>query len=235
MNAYSDPDQKAIARKIRMLVPDATAIIFHGARVHGLPSPTSDYDILVLTPTGVASDDRRLVKKQLEETFPDVKLDVVFGSERYLLASMAFEPYPRFWLENGIAVFGQIPDAKPYPRIYRSSLDSRLDVIRAEVEVVQIASRTLYQKGRGFMRILKDLALIENALQGDYRNESLWTKVEQLVGSPTFQILPDPVQRHRIRQPMVNRLHRLVLRKISSLRKENMRSAQATSRYPIAR
>lgn len=85
------------------------------------------------------------------------------------------------------------------------------------------------------MRILKDLALIENALQGDYRNESLWTKVEQLVGSPTFQILPDPVQRHRIRQPMVNRLHRLVLRKISSLRKENMRSAQATSRYPIAR
>lgn len=235
MNAYSDPDQKAIARKIRMLVPDATAIIFHGSRVHRLPSPTSDYDILVLTPTGVASDDRRLVKKQLEETFPDVKLDVVFGSERYLLASMTFEPYPRFWLENGIAVFGQIPDAKPYPRIYRSSLDSRLDVIRAEVEVVQVASRTLYQKGRGFMRILKDLALIENALQGDYRNESLWTKVEQLVGSPTFQILRDPVQRHRIRQPMVNRLHRLVLRKISSLRKENMRSAQTTSRYPIAR
>lgn len=71
MNAHLDANQKAITRKIRTLVPDATAIIFHGSRVHGLPAPTSDYDILVLTPTRVEFDDRNLVKKRLEETFPD--------------------------------------------------------------------------------------------------------------------------------------------------------------------
>lgn len=232
MNAQLDANQKAITKKIRALVPDATAIIFHGSRVRGLPSATSDYDILILNPTGVELKDRKRIKERLAQYFPDLKLDLIFGSERYLLASLAFEPYPRFWLENGVALYGKIPEAKPYPRIYRGSLDSRLHVIRAEVGVVDVCYRTLYAKGRGYLRILKNLVLIENALQGDYRNESLWMKVAQLVGNPTLQILRDPSQRHRIRKPMVNRLRRIVMRKLSSLRKENLRSRWTTSRYP---
>lgn len=232
MKPQLDATQKALTKKIRALVPDATAIIFHGSRVRGIPAPTSDYDVLILNPTGVELQERNRIKQSLAQSFPDLKLDLIFGSERYLRASLAFEPYPRFWLENGVALFGKIPEAKPYPRIYRGSLDSRLHIIRPEVGVVDVSCRTLYAQGRGYLRILKNLVLIENALQGDYRNETLWLKVAELVGTPTFQILRDPSQRHRIRKPMINRLRRMVLRKWSLLRKENMRSRQTTSKYP---
>lgn len=232
MKTQLDSTQKAITQKIRALVPDATAIIFHGSRVRGLPSPTSDYDLLVLTPGGVEFQDRTRIKAILAECFPNLKIDPIFGSERYLLASMPFEPYPRFWLENGVAWFGHIPEAKPYPRLYRNALDSRLSIIRAEVGVVDASSRNLYEKGRGYLRIFKGLVLIENALRGDYRNESLWAKVEYLVGNPTFQILRNPLQRHRIRKPMVARLRRIVQEKLSSIRKENLRSKWTTGKYP---
>jgi predicted nucleotidyltransferase len=224
--------QMAITAKIRESLPEANAIIFFGSRVRGLPEPTSDYDVMVMTPTGVDPEDRDRVKGILQATFPDITLDLVFGSERYLLANLAIEPFYRFWLENGIALYGQIPHVENYPRLYRGALDSRLDIVRAEVGVVDVASRTLYQKGRGYLRILKQLMLIENALHGDYRNDSLWAGVEQTTGNPTFQILRDSSQRHRIRQPMVTRLRGVVLRKLSSLRKENMRSRWTTSKYP---
>lgn len=232
MKAQLDTNQKAITKKIRELVPDATAIIFHGSRVRGLPSPTSDYDVMVFTPMGMELDDRDRIKETLKKEFPRFTVDPVFGSVRYLRATMAFEPYYRFWFENSVAAHGALPDVKPYPRLYRDALDSRLDIIRAEVGVTDVFSRTWYQKGRGYLRILKQLILIENALHGDYRNESLWASVAQTIGDPAFGILRDPTQRHRIRQSMVKRLRRIVIQKIGSLRKENMRSKWTTSKYP---
>jgi predicted nucleotidyltransferase len=232
MKAQLDSNQKAITKKIRALVPDATAIIFHGSRVRGLPSPESDYDVMVFTPTGMEEEERDRIKQSLRREFPDFKVDPMFGTERYLLASLPFEPYPRFWLENGVAVLGRLPEAKPYPRLYRGALDSRLDIIRAEVGVVDVFNRTLYNKARGYLRILKNLVLIENVLSGDYSNDSLWSKVESLVGHPTFEIVRDPSLRFRIRHHMVKRLRRIVLQKISELRKENLRSKWTTSQYP---
>jgi len=54
---------QAITKELRALVPDATAIIFFGSRVQGLASPTSDYDIMVLTPTGVDLEERERIKR----------------------------------------------------------------------------------------------------------------------------------------------------------------------------
>ncbi len=232
MKPQLDSNQKAITKKIRALVPDATAIIFHGSRVRGLPSPTSDYDVMVFTPMRVELEECERIKEQLVQAFPDFKVDAVFGAERFLHATLAFEPYYRFWLENGVSAFGSLPRVKPYPRLYRDALDSRLDIIRAEIDVVDVFNRSWYQKGRGYLRILKQLILIENALRGDYRNESLWASVAETVGHPAFEILRNPPERHRIRQSMVKRLRRIAIQKISSLRKENLHSKWTTSRYP---
>jgi hypothetical protein len=60
----------------------------------------------------------------------------------------------------------------------------------------------------------------------------MWEKVGQEIGNPTFEILRNPLHRRRIRKPMVRRLRRILIHKLSTLRKENMRSKWTTSRYP---
>lgn len=232
MKAQLDSNQKAITKKIRALVPDATAIIFHGSRVRGLPSPTSDYDVMVFTPTGMEPEDRERIKETLQRTFPTLKIDPIFGTERWLLAHLYMEPYYRFWLENGIAAYGQIPQIERYPLLHRGALDSRLDILRAEARVVHTFSKTLYQEGLGYLDVLKQLILIENALHGDYRNESLWAKVEQAIGDPAFEILRNPSYSRRIRKSIVNRLRWIIARKISALRKENLQSHLTTPKFP---
>lgn len=102
-------------------MPDATAIIFHGSRVRGLPTPTSDYDVLVLTPKGIDPKERKRIKKTLDKTFPSLTLDPAFGSERWMRANLNREAHLRFWLENGIAVYGRIPRIGNYPPLYKMS------------------------------------------------------------------------------------------------------------------
>lgn len=232
MKAQLDSNQKAITKKIRELVPDATAIIFFGSRVRGIPSPTSDYDVIVFTPTGMELEERDRVKEALEVAFPELRIDPIFGTQRWLLANLYVEPYYRFWLENGIAAHGEIPHVESYPLLHRGALDSRLDILRAEARVIHAFSRNLYQEGRGYLGVLKQLILIENALQGDYRNESLWAKVKQTIGEPAFEILRNQEQRHRIRKPIVRRMRWIIPRKISELRSENVNSPRTTSSFP---
>lgn len=232
MQAQLDSNQKAITEKIRALVPDATAIIFHGSRVSGLPSPISDYDLMVFTPTGTETQDRERIKETLQDAFPNLTIDPIFGTERWLIAHLPFEPYYRFWLENGIVAYGRAPKLKKYPLLHRGALDSRLNIIRAEARVVNAFSRTLYGKGRGYLGILKQLSLIENALHGDYKNATIWANIEETVGNPTFEILRNPAYRHRIRKPMISRLERIIVRKISELRKENLHSVWTTPIFP---
>lgn len=220
MKAQLDANQKAITKKIRALVPDATAIIFYGSRVRGLPSPTSDYDVMVLTEMGMAEEERARVKEKLASRFPELAIDPVFGTERWLLAHLYMEPYYRFWLENAMASWGKVPYIENYPLLHRGALASRLRVTRSEIGVVQVLSRTLYSEGRGYLRILKNLILIEHALAQDYRNETLWADVRETVGNDVFAILRDSALRHRIRKPMVERLRRMVNRKISILRRQ---------------
>lgn len=233
MKAQLDSNQKAITKKIRELVPDATAIIFFGSRVRGIPSPTSDYDVMVWTATGMDEKDRAHVKEQLECAFPKLDIDPVFGTERWLLAHLYMEPYYRFWLENAIAARGKIPNIQQYPLLHRGALASRLSIIRSEIRVVQALSRTLYSEGRGYLRILKNLILIEHALVEDYRNEALWADVRETAGNDVFSVLRDPALRHRVRKPMVECLRRAVKHKVSSLERQ-ITHAHLADEFPWA-
>jgi predicted nucleotidyltransferase len=105
MSTYSmkpqlNATQKAITKKIRTLVPDATAIIFHGSRVRGMPSPTSDYVVMVFTPTGMELEDREVIKEELRSAFPDLEIDPVFGTERYFIAHLAVYPDDRYTIRE---------------------------------------------------------------------------------------------------------------------------------------
>ncbi|HZQ11092.1 MAG TPA: nucleotidyltransferase domain-containing protein [Anaerolineae bacterium] len=212
--------RQVITKELRALVPDATAIIFFGSRVQGLESPTSDYDIMVLAPTGVDLGERERIKKILNSTFPSVTLDLVFGSERWMRANLGREPHLRFWLENGVATYGRIPRFKPYPPFYKDAVEVQVGLIRARMILIEGWSRTQYGAARGYLYLLKELTLIELALKHDYRNEALWREIETSVGSDLLTILRNPRFRHRIRKPMVERMNRLVSKKIKLVRRQ---------------
>lgn len=220
MKPQLDANQKAITKKIRALVPEATAIIFHGSRVRGLPAPTSDYDVMVLTPTGVDLEERKQIKAKLEKVFPAIEIDVTFGSERWMLANLGREAYLRFWLENGIATFGHLPTIEQYPPLYKDVLNTELDLLKARFLLARDWSRTLYYQARQYLRLLKRLIIIELALRQEYSNLALWTTLQQQVGMELLEILRDKTKRHRIRKPMVRRMERLVSRKIAAIRRQ---------------
>ncbi len=98
-----------ITATIRARLPGASAIIFFGSRVAGTADAFSDYDVLVLLPGGLDLDERIRVQEEMQAAFPKVDLDLLIGSERWLLGGLRVEAYYRFWLENGIATFGRIP------------------------------------------------------------------------------------------------------------------------------
>lgn len=220
MNDQLDSNQKAITEKIRALVPDVTAIIFHGSRVHGLPSPTSDYDILVLTPRGVNPVERKRIKGRLQKSLPHTRLDIAFGSERWMRTSLNREAHLRFWLENGIATYGTMPRVKEYPPLYKDVTGTELDMMQANHILVRGWGRTIAYKAQAYLRTLKHLTLIELAIRQEYRNETLWNSVQQQVGEPLFEILRNDSKRYRLRKSMVNRLERIVSRKFRQLRRE---------------
>jgi predicted nucleotidyltransferase len=179
----SDPLVQKITAQLRARLPQASAIIFFGSRVAGCADEFSDYDVMVLLPNGLEEDARDQVKRAMRAAFPKIKLDLVFGSARALLASLRVEAHYRFWLANGIATFGQIPTIKHFPPLYKDALDSRLNVIGSEIKVVEAWSRNLHQEARGYLRILKQLVLIEHALKHDYSNRSLNADVEKMLGT----------------------------------------------------
>lgn len=230
MKPQLDATQKALTKKIRALVPDATAIIFHGSRVRGIPAPTSDYDVMVLTPRGMDFDKRRKVKTLVQRTIPNVKIDVAFGSERALIANLAVEPYYRFWMENGVASFGQIPHVESYPPFYKDAIDSHLRILRARINVTEVCSQTEAQKAMGYLQILKLLVLIELAMQGEYRNEVLWAQVERLIGATRLTYLRGLGANQRVRKKTSLELRRLVERKLATVRRK-LRAANLPYKY----
>lgn len=219
MKAQLDANQKAITEKIRALVPEATAIIFHGSRVHGLPSPTSDYDILVLTPRGVELKDRKRIQNTLSKFLPDVRLDVAFGSERWLRANLSREAHLRFWLENGIAGYGRVPRVRRFPPLYRDAIRTQLNWNEAHFLLVRGWGRTQAYRAQEYFRLLKHLTLVELALQQEFRNEVLWESIKLQIGDELFEILRNKSQHRRLRKPMVKRLERQVHRKFNQVRR----------------
>jgi predicted nucleotidyltransferase len=216
----ADPLMRTITRKIRARLPDATAIIFFGSRVAGVADAFSDYDALVLLPEGLEENARARVKQEMQAAFPNAKLDLVFGSERWLRANLSREEHLRFWLENGVLTYGSLARINRYPLLYKDVLATKLDLIEARFLLAQGWSRTLYYEAQQYLRLLKQLMLIEFALQNDYRNEALWDAMRAQVHPDLLMILRDVSQRRRIRRPMVRRMERLVSRKVRTLRRD---------------
>ncbi len=227
-----DALMKQITKNLRARLPDATAIIFFGSRIAGTADAYSDYDILVLLPEGLEETERARVKKEMQTAFPKVSLDLVFGSERALLANLRVEAYYRFWLENGVATFGHVPKVKRYPSLYKDALDSRLNVIGSEIKVVEAWSRNLHQEARGYLRILKQLVLIEHALKKDYSDPSIWADVEGLLGSDILSLVRDPRAVRRVRRPMLAHVRRTMRRKFNAVRQQVIK-ARLPRKYPM--
>lgn len=156
----------------------------------------------------------------MNNAFPDVKVDWVTGSERWLRANLSREEHLRFWLENGVVTCGNLPHITRYPPLYKDVLGAKLDLIKTRFLLVRGWSRTLYFEARQYLRILKQLMLIEFSLRNNYRNKALWNTMQEQVGSDLLLILRDSSQRHRIRKPMVKRMERLVSRKMAQLRRD---------------
>ncbi len=216
--SISDPLMRKITQKIRARLPHATAIIFFGSRVAGTSDAFSDYDVLVLLPEGLDENGRETIKQKMKSAFPDVTVDLVIGSERWLRANLRREEHLRFWLENGVITYGNLTQIKRYPPLYKDVLATKLDLIMARFLLAQGWSRTLYFEARQYLRILKQLMLIEFALRKNYRTEALWDAMREQIHPDLLMILRDSSQRRRIRRPMVKRMERLVSRKMSKLR-----------------
>lgn len=228
----ADPLMRRITQSIRARLPDVTAVVFFGSRVAGASDAFSDYDALVLLPEGLESDQRECVKLELRVAFPKAKLDLVFGSERWLLDNLRVEAYYRFWLENGIATFGHVPKVDRYPTLYKDALDSRLNIIRSEIKVIEAWSPNLQQEASGYLRILKHLILIEHALRGDYSNQSVWTEMDALLGAKLIGVLRDPKAVRRIRRPMVLQVRRTLGSKLAQVKQQVIQS-KLPSKYPM--
>ena len=229
---FADPLIKRITAHLRACLPQVTAIIFFGSRVAGCADEFSDYDVMVLLPDGLEEDARDQVKRAMRAAFPKIKLDLVFGSERALVASLRVEAHYRFWLANGIATFGQVPTIKRFPPLYKDALDSRLNIIGSEIKVVEAWSRNLHQEARGYLRVLKQLVLIEHALKHDYSNRSLNADIEKMLGDQMIRILRDPRAPRSMRRPMLARVRRITRQKFNLVRRQVLR-AKLPCKYPL--
>lgn len=228
----TDQLMNRISAKIHARLPDATAIIFFGSRVAGVADAFSDYDVPVLLPEGLETDKRKRVKSEMQAAFPQVNLDMIIGSERWLLGSLRVEAHCRFWLENGIATHGHVPRLERYPPLYKDALDSRLNIIGSEIKVVEAWSRNVHQEASGYLRILKHLVLIEHALEKDYSNRSVWEEVEALLDKDLIRMLRDPRAARRIRRPMLQRVRRVMRRKFAEVRRQVL-AAQLPCKYAL--
>jgi hypothetical protein len=132
----------------------------------------SDYDVLVLLPSGLEGERRRAIEEELKRGFPSIKLDLVFGSERELLAGLPYEPYWRFWLESGVVTWGERPPVKEYPPLAKGALDSHLNIIKSQIDLAKVLNDP-NQSARCCLSALKLLLLVEEALKNEYNSHKV--------------------------------------------------------------
>jgi len=173
---------EAVVQRLREAVPQLTAIILFGSQASGSADDFSDYDLIVLVPGGIDPTRRRAIQQQLQAEFPSLHLDLVIGSERALLASLPYEPTRRFWLENGIVLWGRKPTVENYPQLAKGALLSHLNIIESEIGVAHAAEDD-HTRGRVCVDALEHLLQIEHALIGDYRDTNIRQALTDLVGA----------------------------------------------------
>jgi len=207
---------QAVVHRLRDLLPQLTTIILFGSQASLLADDFSDYDLIVLLSDGLDPIQRRTVEQQLRADFPSPRLDLVFGSGRSLLASLPYEPARRFWLENGIALWGRKPIVKNYPPLARGALLSHLNIIESEIGVARAAEDD-HTRCRVCADALEHLLQIEHALAGDYRNESVRQAIADLIGDDFLRAVRDPAQ--PIAAADGRRLFRVTRDKLRALRR----------------
>jgi predicted nucleotidyltransferase len=208
---------ETVVQRLREAVPQLTAIILFGSQASGSADDFSDYDLIVLVPGGIDPTQRRAIQQQLQVEFPSLHLDLVIGSERALLASLPYEPTRRFWLENGIALWGRKPTVETYPQLAKGALLSHLNIIESEIGVAHTAEGD-HTRGRVGVDALEHLLQIEHVLSGDYRDASLRQALANLAGRELMQAVRDPEQ--PIDPAMIRRLFRLTRDKLRTLRRK---------------
>lgn len=215
-----------VARRLRELLSGITTIALIGSRAGGAATPDSDWDLLVLVDGGVDEAERQRIRQQVREEIPDITLDILFASERWVLGNLQFEPYRRFWLEEGIGLWGKWPLECQYPPLHKGAMDSHLNIIRSEIELVDVRDLKVVQHFNSYARVLKKILMIEHALEGKYH--SMWLDLAQLMGPDLWERYRPNNGRRRITRKDVERLRRLA-------RKE-LREAQARiNAFPSSR
>jgi predicted nucleotidyltransferase len=183
---------RRIIKAIRARLPNATAIIFFGSRVAGVDDAFSDYDVMVVLPNGLEQEERMRVKKKLQAEFPNVKLDLLFGSERWLRAHLPYEPFYRFWLKNSLTTWGEM-HIKRFPPLATGAMKSYIEILKAEIDLA-----TVFDDRRAASRLgieaLELLVQIDQAFKHDYSIRSVKGIVNALVGADLARRIRDPHQ-----------------------------------------
>lgn len=214
---HGDPLMKQITAKIRARLPGATAIIFFGSRIAGLADEFSDYDVLVLLPEGLEETERERVKKEMQAAFPKIKLDLLFGSERWLRSRMTYEPFYRFWLKESVTTFGKPPSIKRFPPLATGAMKSYLGIVEAEIALAG-AIEDRRAAGQIGLNALEILVEIDHAYKYDYSTRTVKLAMKTLVGDDLVA---------RIRNPK-RRLAEQDLRKLLRTTRAKYRAVRAT-------
>jgi predicted nucleotidyltransferase len=216
-----DPLMQQITDAIRARLPQATAIIFFGSRVAGVADAFSDYDVMVVMPDGLDMDERKRVKQELQSSFPNAKLDLVFGSERRLRSSLPYYPFYRFWLKDSVATWGKI-NIKRFPPLSVGAMKSYLGILKAEIELAD-ALEDRHRGSRVGIEALELLTEIELGFKRDYSTRAVKQAVTEFVGSDLVLRIRDPHSRltEKDRQLLVHRArkkYRLVKAMLETMR-----------------
>lgn len=189
----SDPLMQRITAKIRACLPDATAIIFFGSRVAGTFDAFSDYDVMVVLPDGLEQEARVRVKRKVQAAFPNVKLDLVFGSERWLRAHLPYEPFYRFWLKNSLTTWGKM-NIQRFPPLATGAMKSYIEILKAEIDLAAVVDDRR-AAGRIGIEALELLVQIDQAFKHNYSVRAVKEIVSALVGADLERRVRNPHQK----------------------------------------
>ena len=181
-----------ITKEIRHRLPKATAVVFFGSRVAGFADAFSDYDVLVLLPDGLELDERKQIKQEIQSLFQDIKLDLLFGSERWLRSRLPFEPYYRFWRKESYTTYGKV-SIKRFPPLATGAMKSYLGILKAEIDLAEAVDRR--RGSRIALDALELLIEIDQGFKSDYSVRSTKETLNRLVGMNLIGKIRNPKSR----------------------------------------
>ncbi len=174
-----NPEWKVILRELGRIIPNLRGMVLYGSRIAGTARRGSDYDVLAVVDTpNLVAERRGLTRRAREATGLPVDLNV--ATPRGLALHVLLDPYVRFCLATGIKV-GDVPEMRS-PLAREGALDA-LAVIELDIEDADGFSPSVRTKW--LKRIAKQIAVLEQALAGDYDPRTYAQRVKELLaGTP---------------------------------------------------